>query len=786
MSKLYHKLIGVTLLFLGKKMSDSPSSSPPTPSSDSAPPPDNSTGGSAPPPTDSAPPPSPPADSTPPPDNSTGGSAPPPADSAPPPSPPAVSTPPPDSSSPPPATPPPVSQPPPDSPPPPPPDAPPPADPTPVDSGSPPPEPTNSPPPPPPPEESESPPPPPNEEDSSPPQPPPEKSSPPPSEKSSPPPSEKSSPPPSEKSFPPPPEKSSSPPSEKSSPPPASSPKSAPKKKKKSPSPPPPGAPTKSPSNAPPPLNAPHALPPKSTAAGGPLKSPSTGVSSFPPPPPPNGNDNGYQGKTMAGMAVAGFAIIAVVAVLFFVRRKKKRNVDAYSDSQYMPPPNFSIQSDGLLHGQNTTKGYSVPGGYNTQQQSYNTQQQSDNTRTSFGSQRGSQRGYPPDSAVMGSGQTHFTYEELMDITEGFAQRNILGEGGFGCVYKGKLNDGKLVAVKQLKVGSGQGDREFKAEVEIISRVHHRHLVSLVGYCISDVERLLIYEYVPNQTLEHHLHGKGRPVLEWAKRVRIAIGSAKGLAYLHEDCHPKIIHRDIKSANILLDDDFEAQAIKTTLLYFNTSAVADFGLAKLNDSTQTHVSTRVMGTFGYLAPEYAQSGKLTDRSDVFSFGVVLLELVTGRKPVDQYQPLGEESLVEWARPLLHKAIETGDFSDLVDRRLQNRYAENEVFRMIETAAACIRHSGPKRPRMAQVVRALDSEGDMGDISNGSKVGQTSSNDSGQYNSDAMKFRKMAFGFDDSSDSGDYSVRSSSRGSYGASTEFTRNESENRNFNNRQF
>ncbi|KAL0701371.1 hypothetical protein Bca4012_057493 [Brassica carinata] len=688
-------------------MSDSPGSSPPAPSVDSTPPPDNSTGGSAPPSTDAAPPPSPPADSTPPPDNSTGGSAPPPKDSAPPPSPPVDSTPPPDSKSPPPASPPPVSEPPPatpppvsdpppppppDSPPPPPPDAPPPADPTPVVSGSPPPEPSKSPPPPPPPEKSESPPPPPNEEDSSPPPP---------------------------------------PPPEKSSPPPASSPQAAPNKQKKpkKSSPPPPQAPTKSPSaptkspspptksapHAPPPRNATHALPPKSTAAGGPLKSPSSGVSSFP-PPPPNGNDNGYQGKTMAGMAVAGFAIIAVVAVLFFVRRKKKRNVDAYSDSQYLPPPNFSITTDGLLPGQNTTKGYSVPGG------GYYTQQHSDNTRTSFGSQkgsqRGSQRGYAPDSAVMGSAQTHFTYEELMDITEGFAQRNILGEGGFGCVYKGKLQDGKLVAVKQLKVGSGQGDREFKAEVEIISRVHHRHLVSLVGYCISDVERLLIYEYVPNQTLEHHLHGKGRPVLEWAKRVRIAIGSAKGLAYL--------------------------------------------------------------------APEYAQSGKLTDRSDVFSFGVVLLELVTGRKPVDQYQPLGEESLVEWARPLLHKAIETGDFNDLVDRRLQNHYVENEVFRMIETAAACIRHSGPKRPRMAQVVRALDSEGDMGDISNGSKVGQTSSNDSGQYNSDTMKFRKMAFGFDDSSDSGDYSVRSSSRGSCGASTEFTCNEPESRNFSNRRY
>ncbi|KAG2313018.1 hypothetical protein Bca52824_024575 [Brassica carinata] len=427
-------------------------------------------------------------------------------------------------------------------------------------------------------------------------------------------------------------------------------------------------------------------------------------------------------------------------------------------------------RKNGFLYGQNTTKGgYTGPGGYNTQQQ-----QQSN----SFGSQTGYTRsGSAPDSAVMGSGQTHFTYEELMEITQGFAKQNILGEGGFGCVYKGKLHDGKLVAVKQLKVGSGQGDREFKAEVEIISRVHHRHLVSLVGYCISDVQRLLIYEYVPNQTLEHHLHGKGRPVLDWARRVRIAIGSAKGLAYLHEDCHPKIIHRDIKSANILLDDEFEAQAIKTIIFCLNTSFL------------NLHIFLT------YLAPEYAQSGKLTDRSDVFSFGVVLLELITGRKPVDQYMPLGEESLVEWL--LIHK---THRLVHCFIKPLRpvisaiwlidgsKHYVENEVFRMIETAAACVRHSGPKRPRMAQVVRALDSEGDMGDISNGSKVGQNSSAyDSGQYNTDD---RKMAFGFDDSSDSGmhsgDYSVQSSRKGSNGASTEFTRNESENRNFNNRRF
>ncbi|AAF04882.1 putative protein kinase; 6068-8907 [Arabidopsis thaliana] len=710
-------------------MSDSPTSSPPAPSADSAPPPDTSSDGSAaPPPTDSAPPPSPPADSSPPPALPSL----PPAVFSPPPT---VSSPPPpplDSSPPPPPdlTPPPSSPPPPDAPPPIPIVFPPPID-------SPPPESTNSPPPP----EVFEPPPPPADEDESPP-------------------------------APPPPEQL---------PPPASSPQGGPKKPKKhhpgpATSPPAPSAPATSPPAPPnaPPRNSSHALPPKSTAAGGPLTSPSRGVpSSGNSVPPPANSGGGYQGKTMAGFAIAGFAVIALMAVVFLVRRKKKRNIDAYSDSQYLPPSNFSIKSDGFLYGQNPTKGYSGPGGYNSQQQS--------NSGNSFGSQRGgggyTRSGSAPDSAVMGSGQTHFTYEELTDITEGFSKHNILGEGGFGCVYKGKLNDGKLVAVKQLKVGSGQGDREFKAEVEIISRVHHRHLVSLVGYCIADSERLLIYEYVPNQTLEHHLHGKGRPVLEWARRVRIAIGSAKGLAYLHEDCHPKIIHRDIKSANILLDDEFEAQ-------------VADFGLAKLNDSTQTHVSTRVMGTFGYLAPEYAQSGKLTDRSDVFSFGVVLLELITGRKPVDQYQPLGEESLVEWARPLLHKAIETGDFSELVDRRLEKHYVENEVFRMIETAAACVRHSGPKRPRMVQVVRALDSEGDMGDISNGNKVGQSSAYDSGQYNNDTMKFRKMAFGFDDSSDSGmysgDYSVQDSRKGSNGASSEFTRNETENRNFNNRRY
>lgn len=327
-----------------------------------------------------------------------------------------------------------------------------------------------------------------------------------------------------------------------------------------------------------------------------------------------------------------------------------------------------------------------------------------------------------------------FTYDELAGITGGFSAENVIGEGGFGKVYMGALGDGRRVAVKQLKVGGGQGEKEFRAEVEIISRIHHRHLVTLVGYCVTENHRLLVYEFVCNNTLEHHLHGKGRPVMDWPKRMKIAIGSARGLTYLHQDCHPRIIHRDIKSANILMDDAFEAK-------------VADFGLAKLTNDSMTHVSTRVMGTFGYMAPEYASSGKLTDRSDVFSFGVVLLELITGRKPVDSSQPLGEESLVEWARPVLVDALETDDFRELADPALECRYSKTEMRRMVESAAACIRHSGTKRPKMVQVWRSLDVDSSSTDLTNGVKLGHSTAYESGQYSEDIELFRRMAFGND---------------------------------------
>nr|GMD00145.1 putative proline-rich receptor-like protein kinase PERK6 [Ipomoea batatas] len=304
----------------------------------------------------------------------------------------------------------------------------------------------------------------------------------------------------------------------------------------------------------------------------------------------------------------------------------------------------------------------------------------------------------PPHPAMaLGFNQSSFTYDDLAVATGGFSKANLLGQGGFGYVYKGVLPNGKEIAVKCLKSNSGQGEREFQAEVEIISRVHHRHLVSLVGYCISGAQRMLIYEFVPNGTLEYHVRAT---VMDFPTRLKIALGAAKGFAYLHEDCHPRIIHRDIKAANILLDYNFDAK-------------VADFGLAKLSNDTQTHVSTRIMGTFGYLAPEYASSGKLTEKSDVYSYGVMLLELITGRRPIDVNGD--DDTLVDWARPILTRSVDGGNFEELVDPRLEKNYNPQEMHRMVACAAACVRHSARRRPKMSQIVRALEGDVQLNDL-----------------------------------------------------------------------
>ncbi|KAF3431271.1 hypothetical protein FNV43_RR26001 [Rhamnella rubrinervis] len=634
---------------------------------------------------------------------------------------------------------------------------------------------------------------------SPPPSPPPSNSGPPPPSVSPPPPKVESSPPPpilpppststSGSSSPPPPQSSGSPPSNDNKPPPplseqipppspypaTSTAKAPPPSVLSSASgasqiPPPPFSPPATPvSTGTPPeklsptaSDQPNVLTPPTRSGSSPRPSSSNNQSSSSPSNPTSSNSktDSSSGKggsstntgTIVGATVAGIVIVALIAVVFALSRskKKKRSDKVYSQAPYMPPGNFTVKSDGYYSGQHFSgqqfsgeqfsgQQYSYAHSSPPESSYYGNSQVLPQHSMNYGSQRGNayHHGGGPESGVISGGCSLFTYEELMEITRGFERQNVIGEGGFGSVYKGWLPDGRPVAVKQLKAGSGQGEREFRAEVEIISRVHHRHLVSLVGYCICEKQRLLIYEFLPNNTLEHHLHGDGQPVLEWTKRMKIALGSAKGLAYLHEDCHPRIIHRDIKSSNILLDNAFEAQ-------------VSDFGLAKLSNDTNTHVSTRVMGTFGYLAPEYASSGKLTDRSDVFSFGVVLLELITGRKPVDPTQPFGDESLVEWARPFLLHALETGDLSKIVDPRLGKQYVESEMFRMIEAAAGCVRHSAPKRPRMAQVARALDCEGEASDLSNGVKYGQSTAYDSGQYNEDIIKFRRMALGSSDSS------------------------------------
>ncbi|XP_062008357.1 proline-rich receptor-like protein kinase PERK1 isoform X1 [Rosa rugosa] len=491
---------------------------------------------------------------------------------------------------------------------------------------------------------------------------------------------------------------------------------------------------TNSTSPTPPPpadATAPTTTPPTTNTTA----SPPTNSTTSPPPPASTSNSPPTIGQlpsgstpvgVIVGVAIGGFSVLVVVAIIFFVYRRRKNRLARANESGQQP-------KDDQLKGppQNLQQNYAPPSADKVEMFPMPTHSRKP---SSTGSGYGSDK--PPPA--FGFSESTFTYEELVMATNGFSNDNLLGQGGFGYVHKGILPNGKVVAIKQLKAGSGQGEREFQAEIEVITRVHHRHLVSLVGYCISGAQRLLVYEFVSNSTLEFHLHGKGRPTMTWPTRMKIAVGSAKGLAYLHEDCHPKIIHRDIKSANILIDDNFEAK-------------VADFGLAKLALDTDTHVSTRVMGTFGYLAPEYASSGKLSDKSDVFSFGVVLLELITGRQPIDKTHSFTDDSMVEWARPLLARALEKGNFDGLVDERLQNDYNSSEMACMIACAAASVRHSARRRPKMSQVVRALEGNLSPDELNEGVIPGQSmiySSSESTQYSTheykaDMLKFRKLA-------------------------------------------
>ncbi|KAB5561313.1 hypothetical protein DKX38_006270 [Salix brachista] len=546
---------------------------------------------------------------------------------------------------------------------------------------------------------------------------PPPPSAPPPSLKElSPPPVESSpplssSPPPVEVSSSPPPPKESTPPSDhSSSSPPSDHSSSSPPPENSDSSPPPPSSSKEN--NSPPP-------PPTKIDNGSniwsPPPPPSSSKSRNSPPPPrslgPSGNSspnnipatsssNGDESNlvpVIAG-AVVGAGLLLLLALLVFLctcRTKRKKRSPHYDNYKYhsSAPKGIYIYIYQTLYNKATSEQVvNLPpppgGGHGAWSPAPppppppQVALMSSSEMSSNYSGPHSSSGLPPSHPTLAHGFTKssFSYGELAAATAGFAQANLLGQGGFGYVHKGVLPNGKEVAVKSLKTGSGQGDREFQAEVEIISRVHHRHLVSLVGYCIEGDQRLLVYEFVPNSTLEFHLHVKGHPTMDWPTRLKIALGSARGLAYLHEDCHPRIIHRDIKAANILLDYSFEAM-------------VADFGLAKLSSDTYTH-----------------------------------------------------------ARPLCAKALEDGNYGELVDPSLEGNYDLQEVACMVACAGASVSHSAKRRPKMSRIVRALEGEVSLVE---GRKAGLIFSSDSSSdydqssYSTDMRRFRRKAL------DSNDY-------------------------------
>uniref|UniRef100_A0A0E0KHY5 non-specific serine/threonine protein kinase n=1 Tax=Oryza punctata TaxID=4537 RepID=A0A0E0KHY5_ORYPU len=291
-----------------------------------------------------------------------------------------------------------------------------------------------------------------------------------------------------------------------------------------------------------------------------------------------------------------------------------------------------------------------------------------------------------------------FAWRELQLATDSFSEKNVLGQGGFGKVYKGALPDGTKIAVKRLTdYESPGGEAAFLREVELISVAVHRNLLRLIGFCTTQTERLLVYPFMQNLSVAYRLREfkPGEPILDWSARKRVAIGTARGLEYLHEHCNPKIIHRDVKAANVLLDEDFEP-------------VVGDFGLAKLVDVQKTSVTTQVRGTMGHIAPEYLSTGKSSERTDVFGYGIMLLELVTGQRAID-FSRLEEEDdvlLLDHVKKLQRE----GQLGAIVDRNLSSNYDGQEVEMMIQIALLCTQASPEDRPSMSEVVRMLEGEG----------------------------------------------------------------------------
>ncbi|KAI7727711.1 hypothetical protein M8C21_008343 [Ambrosia artemisiifolia] len=286
-----------------------------------------------------------------------------------------------------------------------------------------------------------------------------------------------------------------------------------------------------------------------------------------------------------------------------------------------------------------------------------------------------------------------FQFRELQIATHNFSHKNLLGKGGFGHVYKGTLYDGTLVAVKRLKDGGAAGgERQFQTEVEMISLAVHRNLLRLYGFCMTPAEKLLVYPYMSNGSVASRL--KAKPVLDWGIRKKIALGAARGLLYLHEQCDPKIIHRDVKAANILLDDSCEA-------------VVGDFGLAKLLDHQDSHVTTAVRGTVGHIAPEYLFTGQSSDKTDVFGFGILLLELITGQRALEFGKAANQKGvMLDWVK----KIHQEKKLDILVDKDLKNNYDMMELEELVKVSLLCTQYLPGHRPKMSEVVRMLEGDG----------------------------------------------------------------------------
>ncbi|CAH8298922.1 unnamed protein product [Eruca vesicaria subsp. sativa] len=285
-----------------------------------------------------------------------------------------------------------------------------------------------------------------------------------------------------------------------------------------------------------------------------------------------------------------------------------------------------------------------------------------------------------------------FTWRQLQVATNNFDEANKLGEGGFGSVFKGELLDGTIIAVKQLSATSCQGNREFVNEIGMISGLNHPNLVKLYGCCVEKNELLLVYEYMENNSLALALYGKSTPKLEWATRQRICVGIARGLEFLHEGSMIRMVHRDIKTTNVLLDADFNAK-------------ISDFGLARLHEAEHSHISTKIVGTIGYMAPEYALWGQLTEKADVYSFGVVAMEIVSGKSNTKLKGSVDHVSLINWALTLQ----QTGDVREIVDPVLEGDFNSKEAIRMIKVALVCTNSSPSVRPAMSEAVKMLEGE-----------------------------------------------------------------------------